>query len=155
MSRVTLGELIHTVREKTGESYRTMANRATSHGYAITMAHIQKLATKPISAVPGRDTLLALAVALGVPVEEVALAAVEGLLADMGVELSPNVMIDSRARAWVTLTEGLSDDTVSRLLHVARPIAEALETAGHGQASSNGAPRGGEDQPGGPGAASE
>lgn len=137
MSRVTLGELILSTKDKTGDSYRRMAERAKEAGHPITFSRIAQLATKPLTAVPERSTLLALSVALGVPVEDVALAAVESLLLEMGVDLSVDVLNNSRARAFVTLTEGMSDTTVSHLLRVTRTLAESLESAGQGQAADD------------------
>ena len=142
---VTLGELILTVKDKSGDSYRKMADRAGADGYALTFARIQQLAERPLTAVPKRDTLLALAVALGVPVEDVAMAATESLLREMGVDLSVDLLSNSRARAFVTITEGLDDDAASRVLRAARTLADVFESAGHGQAADDDASPHGED----------
>lgn len=139
MFRVTLGELILSTKDKTHDSYRRMADRAAAAGYPITYSRIAQLATKPLNAIPERNTLLALGTALGLPVEDVALAAVETLLLEMGVDLSVDVLNNSRARAFVTLTEGMSDTTVSHVLRVTRTLAESLESAGQGQAADDSA----------------
>jgi hypothetical protein len=144
MDGVTLGELILSTKEKTGHSYRHMAEVAKEAGYPIAFARIQQLASKPLTAVPERSTLLALGVALGLPVEDVAMAAVESLLLEMGVDLSMDVLNNSRARAFVTLTEGMSDTTVSHVLRVTRTLAESLESAAQGQGAEDGAASPGE-----------
>lgn len=150
MRPVTLGELILTVKDKSGDSYRRMAERAAAHGYTLTFSRIQQLAEKPPTAVPKRDTLMGLAVALGVPVEDVAMAATESLLGEMGVDLSADLINNSRARAFVTITEGLDDATVGHVLSVTRKLVETFESAGLGHAAgTGGAPR---DEPSTPGA---
>jgi hypothetical protein len=142
MTRVTLGELILTVKDKSGDSYRKMAERASAHGFPLSYARIQQLAENPLKSVPQQDTLLALSHALGVSVEDVAQAATASLLREMGVAMSPDLVNDQRARAFVTITQGLDDDSLGHVLRVTERLVEALESAGQGQTSEpEGAPR--------------
>lgn len=140
---VTLSELIERARDKTGDSYRELAERAQAKGFSLTGSSIHRLAVNPLRTVPEPQTLRALAYALNETVETVTLASV----ASLGIELSPEVTKQSRARAWLTLTEGRSDEEVAHLLRVTRTVAEALDSAAGAAAEPPGAtPPGDEEQ---------
>lgn len=141
---MTLAELIERARDKSGDSYRELAERAQRAGFSLNGSSIHRLATSRLRSVPDTQTLHALSVALDESVETVALASV----ASLGIDLSPEVRSQSRARAWLALTEGRSDAEVAHLLRIASSVADALDSAAGAVVPSQGAyPRGDDDRP--------
>lgn len=139
---VTLSELIERAKDKSGESYRELAERAQARGFSLTGSSIHRLATTPLRSVPEPESLRALAVALDESVESVTLASV----ASLGIDLSPEVTEQSRARMWLTLIEGRSDEEVTHLLRVIRSVADALDSAAGAAADRPRAAPPGDDQ---------
>jgi transcriptional regulator with XRE-family HTH domain len=76
---MTLSELIKTIKEKRGLSYRQLGDLALQAGGVASAPNFHHLAERSLTEFPKRKTIFALAAALGVEPEEVAYAALESL----------------------------------------------------------------------------
>ncbi|MCO7192295.1 hypothetical protein [Pseudonocardia sp. McavD-2-B] len=131
-----LGELISKRRADLGLSLEKMCVRAREQGYDLTRTTLSAFETKPLAESPKRRTMEALAVALDVPYGDVVMAVASAMAGTDMVEAAET----QHVRAWLTLTEGMNDEQIERMLRVVRSVADALDT-GHQQSTPNSAER--------------
>lgn len=123
-TRVRLAGLITKRKNETGASFQSMSEAAAEAGYKLTRASIHALTRDEITEWPRPETLHGLAVALGLPVEDVLDATAESL----GIEIQRGEADQPNVRAWVALTEQHPPEVVEHMLAAARAVAAAWET---------------------------
>jgi hypothetical protein len=76
--RVNLSELINTIKEREGLTWRQLQDRARQRGAPVPTGMFH-MANRPLQDFPRTKTIYGISAALGVPPEEVAAAALESL----------------------------------------------------------------------------
>lgn len=118
---VDLPSLIEQRRSQTGHDLRTMAERARKAGHPISRSTISAYMRGEVATKPSEERVAALAAALGVTFDEVAVAADETYRLD-GTGPPLEGLRAQRAEAWLRLTEERTDDEVAELLLIVEQV---------------------------------
>lgn len=130
-----LSTLITRRRRRTGDSLRTMEDRARAAGHPISRSTISAYEHGEITLQPSRDTVAGLAAALGVTYDEVAAAATETFGLDAA---TLEGLRAQRAEAWLRLTDRRTDAEVDELLVIVDQVLRMRDMDG-----PNGRPKSG------------